>query len=37
MPVAAEWADEKIREATDAMLNEINSGSDISTTLRNQT
>ncbi|HAQ60482.1 TPA: hypothetical protein DCR49_00520 [Candidatus Delongbacteria bacterium] len=33
MPVAAEWADEKIRETTDAMLNEINSGSDISTTL----
>lgn len=34
MPVAAEWADERVSDATDAMLNELNSGSDISTTLR---
>jgi type II secretory pathway component PulF len=33
MKVAAEWADEKIREASDAMINEINSGSDFSTAL----
>jgi type II secretory pathway component PulF len=36
MPVAAEWADEKIRETTDAMLNELYNGSDISTTLESR-
>ncbi|NOR46117.1 MAG: MerR family transcriptional regulator, partial [Candidatus Delongbacteria bacterium] len=36
MKISADWADTKVREATDQMIEEINKGSDLLTSLKNR-